>query len=58
MDPITIGLWVELAKKAYEVADGLVARLKAAGVQDSQLADITLDYDARLARRQAEASPG
>lgn len=54
MDPVTIGLYVDLLVKGYDVLDGLVSRLRQDGATDEQLAAITLDYDARIARRQAE----
>jgi predicted nucleic acid-binding protein len=42
--------------KAYEFYLDVRARAKAAGITDEQLAAITADYDARIARRDAEAA--
>lgn len=57
MDPITIGLWIDLAGKLSGIIGGIVTNLRAAGVSEEQLAAISLDYDQRIARREAEAHP-
>ena len=57
MDPISIGLWVELAAKLSGIVGGIVANLRAHGVTEEQLAAITADYDQRIARRESEAHP-
>ena len=57
MDPISIGLWVELAAKLSGIVGGIVANLRAHGVTEEVLAGITADYDQRIARREGEAQP-
>jgi hypothetical protein len=57
MDPISIGLWVELAAKLSGIVGGIVANLRSHGVSEEVLAGITADYDQRIARREGEAQP-
>ncbi len=58
MDPISIGLWVDLAAKLSGIIGGIVQNLRANGVSEEQLAAITLDYDQRIARREADTRGG
>jgi len=54
IDPASIGLYLELFGSAVAIVHTLRDELRTAGVTDEQLAAITLDYDTRIARRQAE----
>jgi len=47
--------WIALAEQGFELFMKIRNSAKSAGVTDEQLDAITLDYDQRIARRQAEA---
>jgi hypothetical protein len=54
MDPAT---WISLVGQAYAMFQTIRANAQAAGISDADLEAITADYDARIARREAEAQP-
>lgn len=55
--PVNAGTLLVLAGKAFEMWAEARAAAKAAGITDEQLDALALDYDARIARREAEAQP-
>jgi hypothetical protein len=48
--------WIALAEQGFELFMRIRNAAKEAGVTDEELDAITLDYDQRIARRQAEAA--
>jgi hypothetical protein len=54
MDPATI---LSLVGQAYALYQTVRANAQAAGISDAELAAVTADYDARIARREVDATP-
>jgi hypothetical protein len=50
--------WIALAEQGFELFMKIRNSAKSAGVTDEQLDAITLDYDQRIARRQADTRGG
>jgi len=50
--------WIALAEQGFELFMRIKNAAKAAGVSDADLDAITLDYDQRIARRQADVRGG
>ena len=54
LDPISLGLYVDLGIKITGLLEHVIHAARAQGATDEQLAEITADYDARIIRRLAE----
>ena len=52
IDPSEVALFINLADNIYQL---IVSHLHSRGVSDEQIAAISDDYRARIARREAEA---
>jgi len=50
--------WIALAEQGFELFMKIRNSARSAGVTDEELDAITLDYDQRIARRQADVRGG
>lgn len=54
MDPVTLGLYVDLGIKLEGIVANIWTSLRAAGVTDEKIAELRADYAQRIAAREAE----